>query len=635
MRIRTVLLVVSLFAVSAQAKTLYWPSIDVDAHLDADGRMHITETQTIEFDGAWNGGERQFRVAGNQSLQFERLTRVSEDGHENTMVMAPLDKVDHYQMLDGNLLRWRSRLPDDPPFEHTRLTYRLRYTLSGIVRHVNKRYLLSHDFAFTDREGVIQQFTLHFTVDPVWTGILSPFNAHVENLQPGHGYIVSATLSYHGTKAPVAVPYGAPSSVAWPLAIFFIAGILILVDQYVRAERSRGRFVWTPADQIDERWLTDNLLRFKPEVAGAAIDNRIGAPEVAAIMAALAHEKKIETRVEQRKMRRPVLHMKLLVPCDQITGHRFALAKRLFFKGTETDTEAIRKHYEKSGFEPASVIRKGIEGELGNQPKWKEKFPAMNWKLDAALLAAGIVLFFLFGRGGNDGAMSNVAIFYGIVALIGGLIAAHLNSRATTSLTPRFILVGAFAAPMIYGVVHYTIEAPDFAIHTPALLAAIFWSLVVVKTLLDKLRIDESVERIATRMRLASARLYFLQQLRTQEPHLRDDWYPYLIAFGLGSNVDSWFRAYGSAAAASSSGAFAASSVSSSSSSSSSSEGGGWSWSGGGGSFGGAGASASWAVAAGGIASGVASPGSGGSGGSSGGGGGGGSSSGGGGGGGW
>ncbi|HEX3110733.1 MAG TPA: hypothetical protein VHU41_16670, partial [Thermoanaerobaculia bacterium] len=343
----------------------------------------------------------------------------------------------------------------------------------------------------------------------------------------------------------------------------------------------------------------------------------------------LAKEKKIETRVEQRRLKRPLLHMKLLVPITAIEGHRHALLKRLFFKGQETDTDAIRKHYEKSGFEPASLIRTGIEGELGNWPKWNEKFASFNWKLDVALIVAGILLFSLFGRGGNDGAFSGECIFFGVIALV-GLIAAHLNSRALTSLVPRFILVGAFATPLLYVTLHYTLAAPQFAIHTRELLLAAFWSLAVVKILLDKLRTDESNERIAARMRLASAFRYFRAQLATPNPHLRDDWYPYLMAFGLGANVDTWFKSHGGAVAAS--GGLATTS-SSSSFGSSSSSGGGWAFSGGGGAFGGAGASASWAVAAGGIASGVASPSSGGSGG--GGGGGGGGSSGGGGGGGW
>ncbi|HEX3580871.1 MAG TPA: DUF2207 domain-containing protein, partial [Thermoanaerobaculia bacterium] len=408
MRIRAVVVVILLLAANASAKSLYWRSIAVDAHLDAEGRMHVVETQTYVFDGDWTVGERNFNVSTNQSLQFERLTRVDRDGTETLLVMAPLDKVDRYQLMDGPTLRWRARMPRDPEFKNTDLTYRLRYTLSGIIKRVNKRYYLSHDFAFPGRQQgqVVQNFSVHFTVDPIWSGIRSPYDASVTNLQPGQGYVVNATLEHHGSRAPVAVPYGAPSSVAWGMALLFVLGIAALIFDFVSRETARGRFVCIPSEQVDKRWLEENCLRFKPEIVGAAIDNKIAAPEVAGILAALANEKKIETRVEQRRLKRPLLHMKLLVGINEIQGYRQALLKRLFFKGCETDTDAILKHYEKSGFEPASLIRKGIEGELADWPKWNEKFASFNWKLDVALLVAGIVLFSLFGRHGNDGALT-------------------------------------------------------------------------------------------------------------------------------------------------------------------------------------------------------------------------------------
>ncbi|HEY2091614.1 MAG TPA: DUF2207 domain-containing protein [Thermoanaerobaculia bacterium] len=628
MRIRAVLVATLLIAATAQAKSLYWPSIHVDAHLDGDGRMHVVETQTFMFDGDWNGGERAFEVYGNQSLDFEKLTRVDRDGSETTLIMAPLDKVDRYQILPGPKVRWRSRLTTDPPFRNTMLTYRLRYTLSGIVRRVNQHYVLSHDFAFPNRlpGQVIQNFSVHFTIDPIWSGAHTPFDGRATNLTPGRGYVVNASLEYHGSRAPVAVPYGASSAVAWQFAILLIIGVGVLIFGFVAGERARGRFVFTPYEEIDEQWLRDNVLRYKPEIVGAAFDNKIGAPEVAGILAALAKEKKIATRVEQRRMKRPLLHMTLLVPLEEIEGYRRTLLKRLFFKGNETDTDSIRKHYEHTGFEPAALIEKGIEGELSGWSKWTEKCTPFDWKLDVTLLIVGIILFSFLGRGGNDGALTGECIFFGVIALVGGLIAAHLNSRAVTSITPRFILVGAFMVPLLFATFRYITAAPDLAIHTHELVLAAFWSLAVVKIILDKLRIDESSERIATRMRFESARRYFRDQLATPNPKIHDDWFPYLMAFGLGSNCDSWFRTHGCPASP------ATSSFGSSSGSSGSSESAASAWSGGGGAFGGAGASASWAVAAGGIASGVASPSSGGSGG---GGGGGGSSSGGGGGGGW
>src|SRR5205814_10625110 len=128
------------------------------------------------------------------------------------------------------------------------------------------------------------------------------------------------------------------------------------------------------------------------------------------------------------------------------------------------------------------------------------------------------------------------------------------------------------------------------------------WTLALSTAVMHALRTNQSSAKLALRKRLASARRYFAQQLKSSDPHLRDDWFPWLVAFGLGDNVDAWFR---SSARSSTSSSFTKSDSASSSTGGSS---GGWSFSGGGGAFGGAGASGAWAVAAGSLASGVSAP---------------------------
>jgi len=128
--------------------------------------------------------------------------------------------------------------------------------------------------------------------------------------------------------------------------------------------------------------------------------------------------------------------------------------------------------------------------------------------------------------------------------------------------------------------------------------------------------------QLALRKRLSAAREYFAAELARPNPQLQDAWYPYLIAFGLDSEMDHWFRRHGPASAT-------GTSASDTVGHGSSSHGGGSApaWSGGGGAFGGGGASGAWTAAAGAMAAGVtlsSSGGSGGGGGSSGGGGGGG-----------
>lgn len=633
--LRRMLLLLALILVAsiAHSKTLHWRAVEVDARLDASGLLHVAETQSFVFDGDWNGGERLFDIRAGQSLQLEGVDRV--DGERIIpLARGDLAAVDHYDLPDSSTLRWRSRLPDDPPFENKALTYRIRYTLSGILRGRDNHYRLAHDFAFPERPGVIERFALHFTLDPLWSGIDSPQNIEQHDLEPGRSVIVRGELEYLGASVPSGVIVPPSPWVGYALLLLLAAGLGALLLRFIGLERKVGRIGnSTPPDAIDAAWLDKTVFSLPPEVVGAAWDGKVGAPEVAAILATLVHEKKIETSVEPRFLRKPKLTMRLLAERGSIAGYRGSVINKLFF-GTRvnTDTDAVRDHYKKSGLDLAAVIRKPIEQQLEKLPKWTVKTRPVNWQFDALAAVAAFVLLVVSGvwGGSNDGGLAASEGFVGLCALAVASVAARFHSRALSNLAPRFSLVIAFALPLLIGTIYYLLQAPGFLFHAPALLAAVAWNLAVFKLILDALRIDEAPEKIAARKQLLSARAYFVQQLRSRTPSLHDDWFPYLLAFGLGAHVDSWFRAYGKTVAGSGS-THDFSSSSGTSFSGGSSE--GSAWTGGGGAFGGAGASGAWAAAAAAVGAGVSSPGSSSGGSSSGGGGG--SSSGGGGGGGW
>ena len=94
----SVLLVVAVPGRAAAQRSLYWDALEVEATLDADGVLDVTELQTLVFDGAWNGGERLFNLRPRQTLTFESIVREdAESGQrvqlsENSAVYA----VDQY-----------------------------------------------------------------------------------------------------------------------------------------------------------------------------------------------------------------------------------------------------------------------------------------------------------------------------------------------------------------------------------------------------------------------------------------------------------------------------------------------------------------------------------------------------------
>ena len=61
-------------------RDLHWDRLDVAAHLEADGRLVVTETQTIVFTGDWNGGERTFDIRPRQQLLVTGVYREDSGG---------------------------------------------------------------------------------------------------------------------------------------------------------------------------------------------------------------------------------------------------------------------------------------------------------------------------------------------------------------------------------------------------------------------------------------------------------------------------------------------------------------------------------------------------------------------------
>ncbi len=609
-------------AAVAPAKELHWSSVDVKARLDAEGALHVVERQAMVFTGDWNGGERVFRIFPGQTLGFESIRRIELDGTARELSAGDLSAVDQFAWPAERTLRWRSRLPSDPPFDGTEILYEIAYTLHGILVRQGDGYLLDHDFTFPDRAGSIEKFTLALELDPVWKPERAFSGLSLSALRPGESAVVKLALEHTGAGQPAAGRTVASPTVRWAVVGILAAAIVLLYFRFRSRESALGRFApLTKPEAVDEAWLAANLFPLSPEEAGALWDEKIGPPEVAAVLARLAAEKKVSTDVDGKK-----LSMRLLVPLERLQGYDEDLLKGFFFGGRkETDTDAIRKHYKSTGFDPVSKIKPGLEAQLKKQPDFQDKSqPPSRWPTVALFLSGAAALVLAVFRGGEDGGtVIGVGIVHGVLLIFGAVCAAIFQKRVdrVDALSPVFLWVPALLLYLAWT------AARDGVRSSLLLLAGVLLvRLSIVNLVFNLAKSRNGPKRIARRKSLASARAFFAHELSRSAPLLKDEWFPYVVAFGLTGDADRWFRAHGGAAAGAGSRPWSGSSSSSSSSSS-----GSGSWSGGGGAFGGAGASGTWAVAAGALAAGVSSPSSS----SGGGGGGGGGSSGGGGGGGW
>lgn len=613
-------------------KELHWKSLDVAARLDADGKLHVVERHTMVFTGDWNGGERSFRVEPGQTLTFEKMQRLDAAGPSagaRPMVRGDLGLVDHYDLVNSTTLRWRARLPSDPPFDQTELVYEISYTLGGLLLKRGDLYVLDHNFGMPAAQQRIESLTVDLDLDPAWTPPAG-FARHRTSgtLPPGSDYTVHAELGRAaGAGAPSTVRTGTTRGTRAVLFVVLLVAIILLAVAFQGREAALGRFRdASPPAGVDEAWLEKAVFSLLPEEAGALWDDTVGAPEVTAVLAGLTAEKKLETVAEGSE-----LTMRLKAPIQSFSGYEKELLSALFFDGrTETSTSDIKRHYRSTGFNPASKIEPGLRDRLAKHADFEDRSGRPHRGPTFALFVGGVALLAFEGIthavswGTIVGATISTAIWWVI-----GAFAAIRYQKRMDKLGPwsiSFLFVPLIFLWSSWGGVVSGGQSPLLA-----LVGQLFLWLAVVNNLFNAAKTRSGPRKIARRKELIAAKRYFESELKKPAPRMKDAWFPWVAAFGLGPDVDKWFHAFGGASSMStrtSSSSFSGSSSSSSSGFSGDSGG----FTGGGGFSGGAGSSGSWAVAAGALAAGVSAPSSSGGGG---GGGGGGGSSGGGGGGGW
>ncbi len=614
--------------VARAEKELHWRALDVAARLDADGRLHVVERHVMVFTGDWNGGERAFRLFPGQTLSLEGVRRfdpAAAGAAARDLVRGDLGALDHYDMTDASTLRWRSRLPSQPSFDHTEIGYEIAYTLSGVLLKQGDRYVLDHNFALPAAKQPIETFSVDLDLDPAWIpppGFARRRTAH--SLTAGEDFVVHAELARAAAAAPGSVRVGTTKEVRTAIFATLLLGTLLIGVAFYRREASLGRFR-EPADAVDEAWLDQRLFSLLPEEAGALWDESIGAPEVTAVLARLTAEKKLETNASEKEMT-----MRLQAPIESFEGYERKLLEGLFFGGrTETSTSEIKKHYKSSGFDPANKIEPGLRERLSRHADFQDRSGRPPRGPTFSLFLAGVALLVSDPLRGATGwgflvsAAITTGFFWGI-----GAIAALRYQQRMEGLVPwslSFLFVPAFFLWSWWRGLSGSGVTP-----LPSLIGLLLLQLAVIQNLFNAARTRSGPRKVARRKELAAARRFFERELSKQVPRMKDAWFPWIAAFGLGPSVDRWFRSFGGAAGATgaSSGSRSGSSSSTSSSAFSGDSGG---FTGGGGFSGGGGSSGSWAVAAGALAAGVSAPSSSGGGG----GGGGGGSSGGGGGGGW
>ncbi len=624
-----VLLIVLLsFPLSAQERRLHWQSIMVTANLDEKGTLTIEERQSYVFFGEWNGGERRFNILPGEKFKLISLKKLDPvAGAYKDLAAGDLDLVDHYDWADSETLRWRSRLQSDTPFNNTVINYSIKYSYENVLRKTGDTFTLDFDFLFPDRDGIVMTYFLTLRLHESWASARGSLINEIDmNVEPGKGHPLKLDLKYTGAVQPAAkTPLTGWMKAAGLLCAFLI--FFYYLQRSMKADETRGLFKNIPelADP-DESCLRERLFYLLPEEVGAMWDVTIGAPEVAAIIARLVSEKKLLSELVPNPdaflfFNRQMMQLKLLVPREAFSDYEKKLINSLFVNNrTTTNTHVIKEYYKKKKkpFDPRTEIMPGLGLKIkkysnfrDEKIKAKEYLPSLFFLILFALSVtySGI----RWGMPYNESIiiMSLLILFLGFFP---GLIATAIAANSLINKSKKTALVMFLGGGPAFFIMLCGIGAMDelylFQFISMASLALCF---SILSTVLA--RTNNSPDKLAFRRELAAIRNYFQKELSKEKPRLKDEWFPYLVAFGLTKMLDRWDAKYGSESSFSSASSRPGPTTSSGTNS----------WTGGGGLYGGAGATGAWIAATGAMAAaGSSSSSGGGGGGSSGGGGGGG-----------
>jgi len=591
---------------AAESRDLYWDSIIVKATLDENGSLHVSEVQDMVFDGYWNGGERWFDLNPGEGFAFHRISRLNETtGAFVEMNKGGLDNINDYKWVDSQKIRWRSRLPTDPPFKETSIIYKLEFTYSNILKRSGNEYILNHEFLFSDRTGIVVSYYLELDLDPEWKVLSGGENRIVyrsRNIPPGESHSLKLNLGFTGTTDP------STNKSLPPLFRFgglVIAGIIIIYHMHLFYKRDKqlGRFKKIPSFKnqgID--FLKENLLKLLPEVAGALWDEEIGTAEVTAVFARWERDKIISSDFVQSEsffgklFGKKEIRLTRHVEAKSLKGYEKSLFSKLFFNNRKTVTPSELKEYYKkkvSGFYPVQIIQPQLASSMNKKfPKFKDKGLsskewAITWQSFLVWLAFAILSFVIYGFTGAWPILvySLLIIIAFVITIIISAVSksyAALGRPILVMSGLTFVILPIFAAYLVCDLLF------QISIMPVSFLAIVFLILSFSFININTFKITNTKEKIALRRNLIAIRNYFKQELKKPYPNLKDEWHPYLLALGLADQMDSWFTVHGAAR----------STRTYMPSSSRSLSGKGSSWTGmGGGRSGGAGASRSWASA--------------------------------------
>jgi len=141
----------------------------------------------------------------------------------------------------------------------------------------------------------------------------------------------------------------------------------------------------------------------------------------------------------------------------------------------------------------------------------------------------------------DDSVESFSFALFGIIGLIGGAKIGYRYRCRSDYLYARSLLVHLF--PLLTVVLFIVLSFIGISTLLTFGLFILYLGVIVISFHFARCR--DSLEGVALCRNLVAARRYFKKQLNRNNPALKDEWFPYLLAFGLGPNIDAWTERFG------------------------------------------------------------------------------------------
>ena len=564
---------------TARGLHLTWDRIEVDAHLDNAGALHVRERMFVTVDGKTPSLERKIATSTDQVFILQRLVR-EEHGRE-TEFTDGWDQKDRYMWRDQTLTWW-IRNATDPDWNEQPLVYRLDYelrnalapawdipagpgsfqysrdrfphffprlgvTLSAWARapaSLNRRYRLEHDVIFpwfSEREREELKYTLRY--DNAWRRVHP--RSDIGRGTRGSDYRVTQLLDYLAPGWPPAIELW--KSATRVGSIFFFVTLAMLMWIVVAVSLIR-RWGLVP-QRRDRRWFEEHIGSKNPEIFAWQLGHGGLSRFLTLLLGRLRISGVFSVRTDPaaNEERAPTVHLRLLRDPATLPPLERLMMTAIFPEGRESGSALLARHYAGPGFSPEDALEEAID--VGHGEHGEDAGPApqsLMRRLIRALLpwvSLGAIVLLVLDSVYGPRPMELVLACFPFLAV------AMLVAAILPQLTSRFELLssGAIAAlvtlvPVI--VATFAVLAVHFYRNTPLTAygsaAVALIALRSIAALLSCARGDENPARAPQKRIAALGARYARRELRKSRPNLDDQWIPHLLALGLAPQIAAW-----------------------------------------------------------------------------------------------